>query len=201
MSKGDETRSAILSKALSIASLSGLEDLNFGGLAKAVGMSKSGLFAHFGSKEALQLAILDTAAERFVALVIMPALEAPRGLPRIRALFENWMSWETAKFLPGGCPFVAIAAEVDDKPGPVRDRLVSTQRDWLEFLAGASQAAIRQGDFAAGVDPEQFAYDAHSIVLGFHYFSRLLRDPRAFELARAAFEALIARNLAPKHAK
>lgn len=192
MSKGEETRAAILERAFASASRVGLEGLTIGGLADEVGLSKSGLFAHFDSKEALQLQVLETAAERFVETVVAPALKAPRGEPRVRALFERWMDWEEAAFQPGGCIFIATANELDDRPGPVRDRLVALQEDWLEALATAARIAVSEGHFREDLDARQFAYDLYALILAYHHFSRLLHDPAAEERARSSFEALLA---------
>lgn len=193
MSKGDTTRGAILDHALAVTSTSGLEGLTIGTLAKAVGMSKSGLFAHFSSKEDLQLAVLRSAADRFVATVIVPALKEPRGEPRVRALFERWLAWENSEFLPGGCPFVAAAQELDDRPGPLRDYLAQSQRDWFETIATAARIAMAQGHFRADLDADQLAFDAYASALAYHHFGRLLRDPQAGERCRRAFEAILAR--------
>ncbi|HET7042818.1 MAG TPA: TetR/AcrR family transcriptional regulator, partial [Gemmatimonadales bacterium] len=135
MSKGTITRERIVDQALKDASLEGLEGLSLGRLADEVGMSKSGLFAHFGSKEELQKQVLAAAAERFTAIVVRPALTAPRGLPRVRAMFEGWLRWERDESVPGGCVFTHAQAELDDKPGPVRDALAAWQRQWKEMLA------------------------------------------------------------------
>jgi AcrR family transcriptional regulator len=194
MAKGEETREAILDTALALASTGGLEGLSIGTLAQAVGLSKSGLFAHFGSKEDLQIAVLRTAAERFVREVIAPALRTPRGEPRVRALFERWLGWEQASYLPGGCPFMAVSAELDDRPGPVRDYLVQTQRDWLDALANSARIGMAEGHFRADLDPDQFAWELYSVILAFHQFNRLLRDPSTPERCRRAFEGLLARS-------
>lgn len=196
MAKGETTRDAILERALSIATQTGLEGLTMGNLAKEVQLSKSGLFAHFQSKEQLQLDVLETAVARFIEMVIAPALREPRGEPRVRALFERWMTWENAPFLPGGCPFIALANELDDRPGPLRDRLVSYQRDWLQALATAARIAVAEKHFRADLESEQFAYDLYAIILGYQHFSRLLRDPAAESRARQGFEALIAASRA-----
>ena len=190
--KGDTTRATILERAFAAASRLGLEGLTIGALAEDVGLSKSGLFAHFRSKEELQLQVLETAVERFVETVVSPALKEPRGEPRVRTLFERWMEWETAKFQPGGCIFIATANELDDRPGPLRDRLVGYQRDWLDVLATAARIAVEEGHFRTGLDVEQFAYDLYAVILAYHHFSRLLRDPAAEERARRAFEDLLA---------
>ncbi|HEX7182344.1 MAG TPA: TetR/AcrR family transcriptional regulator [Thermoanaerobaculia bacterium] len=196
MAKGEATRDAILERALSMASQTGLEGLTLGSLAKEAGLSKSGLFAHFQSKEQLQLDVLGTAVARFIETVIAPALREPRGEPRVRALFERWLQWEDAPFLPGGCPFVALANELDDRPGPVRERLVGYQRDWLQALATAARIAVDEGHFRADLDAEQLAFNLYAIILSYHHFSRLLRDPAAETRARRAFEALLAASRA-----
>jgi AcrR family transcriptional regulator len=191
MSKGEATRNAIVETALSEASRSGLDALSIGGLARELGMSKSGVFAHFESKEDLQLKILEEARHRFVEIVIAPALKEARGLPRIRALFENWLRWQGLPSLPGGCIFIAIANELDDQPGRLRDALVASQRDWLRALATAASIAVEEGHFHGDVETGQFAYDMYSIALAYHHFDRLLRDPRAEARARTAFAELI----------
>src|SRR5215213_2353097 len=192
MAKGEATKDAILERALSMATQTGLEGLTMGTLAKEVHLSKSGLFAHFQSKEQLQLDVLETAVARFIETVIAPALREPRGEPRVRALFDRWLQWEDAPFLPGGCPFISIANELDDRPGPLRDRLVGCQRDWLQTLATAARIGVTEGHFRADLDPDQFAYDLYAIILAYHHFSRLLRDPAAVQRARQAFTALLA---------
>ncbi len=196
--RGEQTRDAILERALSLASQVGLEGLTIGRLAEELDLSKSGLFAHFRSKEALQVQILERAAERFIEVVVKPALAAPRGEPRVRALFENWLRWPQAVPQPGGCIFVAAAAELDDRPGPARDCLVRLQRDWLDTLAGAVRIAIAEGHVRRGVDPDQVAFQMYGIMLVFHQATRLLRDGKAGDRARRAFEALLAAARAPK---
>lgn len=191
MSKGDATRSTVLGSALSLATRVGLEGLTIGKLAEHVGMSKSGLFAHFSSKENLQLAVIEEAIERFVALVVAPSLKKPRGEARLRALLENWFAWSKADFLPGGCIFVAAMVELDDRPGPARDRLLAAQRDWLAVLAQAARIAIEEKQFRADLDPEQIAYELFSVAYGYH-FLRTLNDPRESERrARASYERLL----------
>lgn len=191
MSKGEETRSAILDTALALASTGGLEGLSIGGLAREVGLSKSGLFAHFNSKENLQLQVLETATERFVASVVLPSLREPRGEPRVLALFERWLAWTKSSFLPGGCPFVATAVELDDRPGPLRDYLVDAQTRWLATMARAAAIAVEEGHFRSDLDTEQLAYELYSILLAYHLFRRLLRDPKAEARSRRAFERLV----------
>ncbi|MCB9595093.1 MAG: TetR/AcrR family transcriptional regulator [Sandaracinaceae bacterium] len=196
MSKGAETRRAILGEALSLASTRGLGGVSIGELAKTAGMSKSGLFAHFKSKELLDVAVLEEARDRFVAHVMAPALRAPRGVPRIRALFERWMDWETAEFQPGGCVFMAAAMELDDQPGPARDHLVASQRDWDQALRTAAKIAVDEGHFRADLDVAQWAFEMWGLALSYHWYSRLLRDPRALEHVRAAFERLLQSSVA-----
>jgi AcrR family transcriptional regulator len=194
MAKGEETRSAILEKALAMASTVGLEGLTIGNLAKEVGLSKSGLFAHFNSLENLQIEVLRTATERFVELVILPALKQPRGEPRIRAIFKNLRNWDSASFLPGGCLFIAAANELDDRPGPVRDFLVNSQKDLMATIAMAAKIAVEEGHFRPDLDPELFAFEFYSILLSHHHFTRLLADPKANSHYRNAFESLIQRS-------
>jgi AcrR family transcriptional regulator len=196
-SKGQETRCRILNHALALASASGIEGLTLGVLASSLELSKSGLFAHFRSREALQIAVLEVAAERFKETVVAPALRAPRGEAQVRALFQRWLDWGKAKFQPGGCVFVSAAAELDDRPGPVRDVLVQGQRDWMSLLAKCARDAVDGEQFRKDVDPEQFAFELYALVLGFHHHSRLLREPQAVKRVRVAFDRLMDSALAP----
>lgn len=190
MSKGDETRAAILDEAIDIASTKGFGGLTIGMLAEATDMSKSGLFAHFKSKEELQLQTLERARERFVDVVVRPSLSAPRGEKRVRVLLENWLRWAN-NALSGGCLFVGAAAELDDQPGALRDSLVRNEQDWLDVIANVAATAVAEGDFAADTDVEQFAYDVHGVTLAYHHSSRLMRDPRAVERTERAIESLL----------
>ena len=191
MQKGEQTRTAILETALGTASTVGLSGLSIGELARELGMSKSGLFAHFESKENLQLEVLRTAVDHFINTVVAPALRKPRGERRVRALFENWFDWSSRSTLPGGCLFISAASEFDDQPGPIREYLVSTQRDWLAVLSHAAGIAVEERHFRPGLDTEQFAHDLYSILLAFHHFSRLLKLPDARERALQSFERLV----------
>ena len=195
MSKGQQTKTAILDEAVGIASRVGFNALTIGQLAESTGMSKSGLFAHFKSKEALQLQTLERGRERFTDLVIRPTLAAPRGIQRVRALFDHWLVWET-EALQGGCIFVTGSIEYDDQPGPMRDALVRSQRDWGEFIATVAGTAVSEGDFRADLDTEQFAFTLQGLMYAYHHTARLLRDPKALDHTRAALEQLIEASLA-----
>jgi AcrR family transcriptional regulator len=197
--KGEQTREAILTHALGLATRIGFEGLSIGRLADDLRMSKSGLFAHFRSKEALQLEILRMAGARMVETIVKPALAAPRGEPRVRALFEGWLAWEQSPSLPGGCPFMSASFELDDRPGPVRDFVVQALRDWMDTMAGAARIAVQEGHFRPDLDCEQFAHDCEGISLAFAHTSRLLRDPKARERAATAFEALVRAARAPSY--
>ena len=192
MSKGTDTRERIVSTALRVASIEGLDGITIGRLADEVGLSKSGLFAHFKSKEELQLAVISAASDAFTEVVVRPALTAPRGEPRVRALFERWLEWERHVSVPGGCVFMQLSVELDDKEGPARDALVMAQRWWLEAIGRAASLATSVGDFRPGTDPELFAFQLHGILNAYYHAKRLMRDGKAEERARRAFEALVA---------
>lgn len=192
VTKGVETREAILDEALALSSRIGFEPLSIGGLAQAVGMSKSGLYAHFRDKEDLQLEVLRKAADLFAEMVAVPAFRVERGEGRIRALFENWLAWSRSDRLPGGCVFISASNEYDDRPGPVRDYLVEEQQRWLGALARAATIAVETGDFRSDLDVDQFAHDFYAVALAYNHFHRLLRDPHAETRARASFERLLA---------
>ena len=191
MPKGTDTRSAILEQAANEASLVGITGLTIGSLAEATGMSKSGLFRHFGSKEQLQVETLRAGIERFTKVVVKPALKAPRGVRRVRSLFHGWLAWATGHGFPGGCIFVAASVEMDDQPGPVRDFVAQTQREWLDLIARTATLAVEAGDFRNDLDAEQFAHEFNSILLGFHQADRLMRDPRAASRASTQFDRLV----------
>ncbi len=196
LTKGDQTRAAILDTALKLASRDGLDGLTIGTLAEATGLSKSGLFAHFGSREELQLAVLAHGEALFGEKVMQPALAEPRGVPRLRALFSHWINWTDSGELPGGCVMLGAAAEYDDRPGPVRDALVRGQRAWTEVLKKAARLALEEGHLRPDTDVEQFVFECFGIALSFHHYRRLLGDARARRKALAAHEDLIARHLA-----
>src|SRR5262245_17181865 len=196
-SKGEQTRTAILDTALDIASKLGLEGLTIGSLADATGMSKSGLFAHFGSREDLQLAVLEHAARRYGDQVLMPVLKIERGLPRLRALFERWLDWSIESGLPGGCIMISAAAEYDDRPGPIRDCVIANQRRGSALCEKAVRLAIEEGHLDASTNPEQIAFEMLGIVLASHNHRRLLGDKETRKRALTAFAELVAPHAAP----
>jgi AcrR family transcriptional regulator len=191
--KGELTRQSILERGMWLASSLGLEAVSIGQLAASLDLSKSGLFAHFRSKEALQVQILEHAAARFVELVIKPALAAPRGGPRLRALYDRWMRWPEDSGLPGGCVFVATIFELDDRPGPARETLAAQQRQFLETIANVVRAGVREGHFREDVEGDQVAFELLGIMMSQYHAQRLLRDRRSRAKADAAFDALLAR--------
>jgi len=201
MGKGEQTRTAILDEALKIASRLGLEGLTIGSLADATGMSKSGLFAHFGSREDLQLAVLEHFAQLYGERVFVPVLKIERGLPRLRALFERWLDWTIASGLPGGCIMISAAAEYDDRPGPIRDAVIANQHRGNAITQKAVRLAVEEGHLRADTDPEQIAFEMLGIMLASHNHRRLLGDKEARKRALTAFEELVARHAAaPKRA-
>jgi AcrR family transcriptional regulator len=195
--KGEQTRVSILDEALKIASKLGLEGLTIGSLAEATGMSKSGLFAHFGSREDLQLAVLEHAAQRYGEQVFVPVLKIDRGLPRLRALFERWLDWALESGLPGGCIMISAAAEYDDRPGPIRDAVIANQHRGNAITQKAVRLAIQEGHLSPGTDPEQISFELLGIVLAAHNHRRLLGDREARKRALTAFDQLITRHAAP----
>lgn len=190
MRKGTETRATILGHAGDLASRIGLQALSIGRLADDIGMSKSGLFAHFGSKEALQVQTLERAAEQFTDRVVRPALRAPQGASRVRALFDGWLDWEGSRAMKG-CIFVQSSAEFDDQPGAVRDTLERQQRQWMEFLAECARRAVSLGHFHADLDCDQFAFEFYALLIGYGHAHRMMRDPNARARLQAAFERLL----------
>ena len=189
--KGPATRDRIVEAALRVASVDGLEGISLGRVAADVGMSKSGLFAHFDSKEQLQVDVIEAAAAKFGDVVVKPALAQPRGEPRLRSLFDHWLTWERHESLPGGCVFMHASVELDDHPGPARTALVASQRQWLATIARAVRLAIAEGHFRADVDAEQFAFLTYGLVLGFYHARRLLEDPQAESRVRRAFDEMV----------
>jgi AcrR family transcriptional regulator len=195
--KGEQTRTAILDEALDIASKLGLEGLTIGSLADATGMSKSGLFAHFGSREELQLAVLEHAAQLYGEKVFVPVLKIERGLPRLRALFERWLDWTIESGLPGGCIMISTAIEYDDRPGPIRDAAIENQHRGNAITQKAVRLAIEEGHLISGTEPEQISFEMLGIVLASHNHRRLLGDKEARKRALKAFDELVSRYATP----
>ena len=189
--KGEETRSQILAAAVGQASSSGFESLTIGTLAEKTGMSKSGLFAHFGSKLDLQVAALDECARQFTEAVFLPAMKAPRGVKRLRALFENWITWPQRANLTGGCPIDSAGREYEHQPGAMRDAVMERQRLLDRELSKAVQLAVETGEFAADTDPRQVAFEFLAIVLVFYRSEAVLGTEDARKRARVAFDRLL----------
>ena len=188
--KGRQTRAAILDAALGLASHIGLEGLSIGALAEVTGMSKSGVFAHFGSREELQISVVREYHTRFEDEVFKPGLKAPRGLPRLRALFDRWLKRVSVE-IDSGCIYISGAVEFDDRPGPVRDALVTMVRTWRGALGRAICAAVAEGHLRADTDAEQLLFEVHGLILALHHDARFLRHAGAEGRARAAFERVV----------
>jgi AcrR family transcriptional regulator len=193
--KGQATRAAILDSALSLASQMGLEGLSIGALAEVTSMSKSGVFAHFGSREELQIAVIREYHRRFEDEVFFPALRESRGVPRLRALFERWVRRVSVE-VDSGCIYISGAVEFDDRPGPVRDALVAMVRAWHDALERAIRLAIDDGQFRADTDAQQMLFEIHGLILALHHDARLMRTPGAPQRAQRAFDRLVAHHLA-----
>lgn len=194
LQKGQQTRAAILEAALGQAAHMGLEGLSIGVLADVMKMSKSGVFAHFGSREELQIAVIREYHARFEDEVFFPAVREARGLPRLRALFENWLRRVSVE-VDSGCIYISGAVEFDDRPGPVRDALATMVRDWQAALERAIRLAVDCGHLRPDIDPLQLLFEVHGLVLSLHHDARFLRLPGATERARVGFERLIERSL------
>ena len=186
--KGERTKQGILDHAVDLASLEGLEGLTIGRLAEELGMSKSGLFAHFGSKEELQLAAIDAARERFVEEVFRPALKEPRGYPRLVALCRSWLEYVKRGVFPGGCFFAAASFEFDGRPGPIRDAVAVAMKTWLQSLETAIRMAQDEGHIEGKLEPAQLAFELNALFFGANFAFNLVHDKLAFEHARVAIE-------------
>jgi AcrR family transcriptional regulator len=184
--KGERTRHAILTTAAELATQEGLQPLSIGGLAEATGMSKSGLFAHFGSKEELQLATVDHAALLFVAEVIAPARAAPKGLARVWALCDHMVDYAERQVFPGGCFFACTSAEFNHRPGPVRDRIEEMIRSWLSYLEHAVEQAQALGELDRGQSAREIAFQLDAFAQSANSQFQLFRDPAVFDHARRA---------------
>lgn len=202
ISKGEQTRRKIVSRALSMASEVGFEGLSIGALAEEAKLSKSGLFAHFKSKEALQLEVLQEVINRFTLQVVQPAMAAPRGEARLRVLFEKDLEWVRGSEEQRGCMLQKASREYDNRPEhPLRARLVQALQDWRELVARSAQAAIDAGQFRAELDVEQFAYEFNGIAMVYQQTHHLMGDHAAEERAAAAFEDLLERSRRPRRSR
>jgi len=184
--QGEETRKAILEAAVHIASAEGLEGLTIGRLATELSMSKSGLFAHFGSKEDLQVATVEAARSIFIREVIHPVFEGERGLKGLWRLCDTWLSYVESGVFRGGCFFAAVASEFDSRPGPVRDRIAEIMKEWLATLRRAVAEAQASGELAGEVDSMQMAFEFNALELGANWAFQLYGDKQAFARAREA---------------
>lgn len=194
LQKGQQTRAAILEAALGLASHMGLEGLSIGALAEVTQMSKSGVFAHFGSREELQIAVIREYHARFEDEVFFPAVREARGLPRLRTLFENWIRRVSIE-LDSGCIYISGAVEFDDRPGPVRDALASMVRAWQAALERAIRLSIDEGHLRADTDSLQMLFEIHGLILALHHDARFLRLPGAVDRARVGFDRIVAQYL------
>ena len=190
--KGRQTKAAIVDAALGLATQIGLEGLSIGALAEVARMSKSGVFAHFGSREELQLSVVREYHERFEAEVFYPAMQAERGLPRLRQLFANWTQRTSAE-IDSGCLYISGAAEFDDRPGPVRDALASSVKTWLAAVHRAVVQARDAGHLAPDMDAEQMVFEIHGLILALQYEARFLRSAKSLQYTAVGFDNILAR--------
>lgn len=197
LQKGRQTKQLIIDAALGLAEQIGLEGLSIGALAEVTRMSKSGVFAHFGSREELQISVIREYHQRFSNEVFFPALNAPRGLPRVRALFANWMQ-RVAIEIQSGCIFISGAVEFDDRPGPVRDALASSVQTWLAAMHRAVVQAKQEGHLVPDADEAQMAFEIHGLILALHYEARFLKNPGAIARAHTGFENILLRYGQPQ---
>jgi AcrR family transcriptional regulator len=196
--KGQHTRAVILDAALSLASQMGLEGLSIGALAEVTQMSKSGVFAHFGSREELQISVIREYHRRFEVEVFFPAIAEPRGLPRLRALFDRWVQRVSLE-LDSGCIYISGAVEFDDRPGPVRDALVEMVVAWQRALAKAIQLAILERHLPAETDAQQILFEMHGLILALHHDARFLRSEGATRRAQVGFDRLLGASARVAH--
>jgi AcrR family transcriptional regulator len=191
--KGQQTKAVIIDAALRLASQIGLEGLSIGAVAEVTGMSKSGVFAHFGSREELQISVIREYHDRFETEVFYAAMHQPRGLPRLKALFDHWMVRTSAE-IDSGCIYISGAVEFDDRSGPVRDALASSVDCWQAALRRAIALAQQEGQLSRQADAHQIAFEIHGLILALHYEARFLRNPAATERARQAFTHILMRH-------
>jgi len=189
LARGERTRAAVLRRAADIASIDGLDGLSIGRLAADLSVSKAGVFAHFGSKEELQLATVHAAAERFAAEVVVPAMEAPEGLARLVALYDSWLAYSRRRVFPGGCFFFCTFAEFHARPGRVRDELAEVRRRWLDAGAGLVADARDRGELDPECDPQAVAFELDALGMAANLHDQLCEDPSGFDRAAAAMRA------------
>lgn len=194
--KGQQTKAAIVDAALGLATQIGLEGLSIGAIAELMQMSKSGVFAHFGSREELQISVIREYHGRFEEEVFFPVLRQPRGLPRLRALFHNWMN-RTSIEIDSGCIYISGAVEFDDRLGPVRDALADSVKTWLAAILRAVVQARDAGHLDPQADAQQMAFEIHGLILALHYEARFLKSPNAIERAETGFANILERYGAP----
>ena len=192
LQKGQQTKAAIIDAALGLATHIGLEGLSIGALAEVTGMSKSGVFAHFGSREELQISVVHEYHQRFEQEVFYPALDESRGLPRLRAMFAYWMK-RTSVEIDSGCIYISGAIEFDEQPGPVRDALADSVREWLTAMRRAIVQCQEMGQLHAQADPDQMLFEIHGLILALHYEARFLRKKGSIERALASFDHILRR--------
>ena len=190
--KGQQTKAAIVDAALGLATQIGLEGLSIGALAEVMHMSKSGVFAHFGSREELQISVIREYHARFEEEVFFPALQMERGLPRLRALFQNWMN-RTSIEIDSGCLYISGAVEFDDRPGPVRDALAGSVKTWLAAMYRAVVQAKEEGHLRLDADEHQMAFEIHGLILALHFDARFLRTPGSTARAHTGFAHILTR--------
>jgi AcrR family transcriptional regulator len=192
------TGGQLLQQGLELMSQHGLSGVTLGRLAQQVGMSKSGVFAHFRSKEDVQLALLTYAGEFAAPHVMVPTMQEPPGLPRLRAFVRNWFGWAGRAGLPGGCPIAAAMFELDDVEGPVRDKVLEMEAEFRGLLTQIVADAVAAGQLRADLDTEQFVWELSGIYLSHHVSTRFVRDVRADARGQVAFEALLERAFPPR---
>ena len=190
--KGQQTRGSILDAALSLASRKGLEGLSIGLLAEVTGMSKSGVFAHFGSREELQISVIREYHARFEEEVFYPSLREPRGLPRLEAMYRRWLKRVSVE-IDSGCIYISGAVEFDDRPGPVREALCDMVRTWHAGLMRSIEQSREEGHLRADTDARQMLFELHGLVLALHHDARFLRTPGAQQRAEQGFLNVLAR--------
>lgn len=192
LQKGQQTKAAIIDAALGMATQIGLEGLSIGAVADAMHMSKSGVFAHFGSREELQISVIREYHQRFEQEIFYPAMDMPRGLPRVRALFHSWLLRTSAE-IDSGCLYISGAVEFDDRPGPVRDVLVSSVKTWLSALHRAVTQARDEQDLLKDIDTTQMSFEIHGLILALHYEVRFLKNAKSLSRAKQGFEHILER--------